>query len=152
MTEPAPRPPHRTSTRRRRLREAVVRVLYARDVSGTDLDGALAGYRDSLADGPVHDDLEPWLRGIEEHRDEIDALIRAASLHWRIDRFGALERSILRLGAWELLHRPEIPARASINEAVEIARRFGGEESPSFVNGILDRVARTLDARRGEVR
>jgi len=142
----------RSSTRRRRLRESVVRVLYAIDVGGAEVDAALQGYKESLADGPVQEDLDAWTRDVVARRDEVDDLIRKASTHWRLERIGALERCLLRLGAWELLARPEIPARATINEAVEIARRYGGDESPAFVNGILDRVARLLAERRGEVR
>jgi N utilization substance protein B len=142
----------RSATRRRRLREAVVRVLYAMDVGGVDVDAALTGYRDSLAEGPVQEELDQWAHDVAARRDEVDELIRKASTNWRLERIGALERCLLRLGSWELLARHDIPARATINEAVEIARRYGGEESPAFVNGILDRVARLLAERRGEVR
>jgi len=144
--------PDRSATRRRRLREAVVRVLYSMDVGGSDVDGALAGYKDSLAEGPVQEDLDQWARDVVARRDEVDELIRKASTNWRLERIGAMERCLLRLGGWELLARPDIPARATINEAVEIARRYGGEDSPAFVNGILDRVARLLAERRGEIR
>jgi len=147
-----PRHPDRTATRRRRLREAVVRVLYAIDVGRLDVDTALDGYRNYLAEGPVQQDLDEWARAVAGRREELDERIRKASTHWRIERIGALERCLLRLGTWELLARPDIPARATINEAVEIARRYGGEESPAFVNGILDRVARSLPPRRAEVR
>jgi len=144
--------PDRSSTRRRRLREAVMRVLYAVDVGGAEVGEALEGYKNSLADGPVQGELDEWTRDVVARREELDELIRKASQNWRLERIGALERCLLRLGCWELLARPEIPARATINEAVEIARRYGGEESPAFVNGILDRVARLLVERRGEVR
>jgi len=127
-------------------------VLYAVDVGGSDPDSALRGYKESLADGPVQDELDEWVRDVVARQDEVDDLIRKASTNWRLERIGALERCLLRLGAWELLARPEIPARATINEAVEIARRYGGENSPAFVNGLLDRVARLIAARRGEVR
>ncbi|MBI5488319.1 MAG: transcription antitermination factor NusB [Deltaproteobacteria bacterium] len=147
-----PRQSERNATRRRRLREAVVRVLYAVDVGGSEVDAAITGYKDSLAEGPVQEELDEWARAIVARREELDELIRKASTNWRLERIGALERCLLRLGAWELLARPDIPARATINEAVEIARRYGGEDSPAFVNGILDRVARLLTERRGEVR
>jgi transcription antitermination protein NusB len=142
----------RSATRRRRLRESVVRVLYAIDVGGADVDAALAGYRDYLAEGPVQEDLDQWVKDVMARREEVDELIRRASTNWRLERIGSLERCLLRLGGWELLARPEIPARATINEAVEIAHRYGGEDSPAFVNGILDRVARLLADRSGEVR
>jgi transcription antitermination protein NusB len=144
--------PERSATRRRRLREAVVRILYAMDVSGADAQRALADYRENLADGPVQEDLEPWVQAVAVRLPEIDEMITSASTHWRLDRMAALDRCVLRLGAWELMDREDIPARVTINEAVDIARKFGGEESPAFVNGVLDRVARLLAARRKEVR
>ena len=142
----------RNASRRRRLREAVVRVLYAMDVGGNEVGDAIDGYKNSLAEGPVQEELDEWTRDIVARRDEVDELIRQASTNWRLERIGALERCLLRLGCWELVARPDIPARATINEAVEIARRYGGEDSPAFVNGILDRIARLLVGRRGEVR
>ena len=87
------------------------------------------------------------VRGALEDRAAIDARIEAASLHWRLARMPVVDRNILRIGTFELAHRPDIPVSVSINEAIELAKRYGGAESRSFVNGILDRIA--ADVGRG---
>jgi len=84
---------------------------------------------------------EELVRGVSEHRDELDAAIQAQSENWRVERMARIDRNVLRVGAFELLHS-DTPARVVINEAVEVARTFGGETSPAFVNGILDKLAR----------
>jgi|GEM_PF-331260 len=84
------------------------------------------------------------LRGVAAALDEVDATIAAASTHWRLERMARVDRNLLRLGTWELAHRPDVPRAVILDEAVELAKSFGTEESSSFVNGVLDRVADTL--------
>jgi N utilization substance protein B len=81
--------------------------------------------------------------GVMTHRVEIDTLIDGASENWRLSRMATVDRNILRFSVYELLYLEDIPPRVTINEAVEIAKRYGSEESPSFVNGILDKIAHT---------
>jgi transcription antitermination protein NusB len=81
--------------------------------------------------------------GVMANRDQIDALINGASENWRISRMATVDRNILRLSVYELVYLDDIPPSVTINEAVEIAKRYGSEDSPSFVNGILDKIART---------
>lgn len=76
--------------------------------------------------------------------DELDGLIRRFSRHWRIERIAKTELSVLRLAVYEMLHEPDIPLRVSINEAVELSKEFGDEQSFPFVNGILDAVAKAV--------
>jgi len=95
---------------------------------------------------------EDLVRGAEGHREEIDARIAAASEHWDPLRMAKVDRTILRLAIFELLHRDDIPPKVSINEYIEIAKRFSTEESGSFVNGILDRISRELGALPGRGR
>lgn len=92
---------------------------------------------------------DPLIRGVLEHRVELDRAVETCSLNWRVDRMARVDRNILRLGVYELLHRPEVPKKVCLNEAIEIARRFGSEESGAFINGVLDKVAQS--ARPGEV-
>lgn len=73
--------------------------------------------------------------------ESLDASIEKASVNWRLGRMPVVDRNILRIGAWELGNRKDIPVSVSINEAIELAKRFGGAESRAFVNGILDRIA-----------
>jgi N utilization substance protein B len=81
-------------------------------------------------------------RGVVENRKLIDERIEAAATRWKLHRIAAVDRNVLRVATWELLFDPETPAEVILDEAVEIARRFAGESSPGFVNGVLDVIAR----------
>lgn len=83
---------------------------------------------------------EPLIRGTLEHRDEIDAKIQQYAKNWELARMAVVDRNVLRLAIYEMLHREDIPPVVSINEAVDIAKRFSTDESGRFVNGILDKV------------
>lgn len=82
-----------------------------------------------------------------QHRDEVDGLIRTSSHHWRLERMPIVDRNVLRVAIVELQHMIDIPKRVTLNEAVELAKRFGSEGSGSFVNGVLDRIATELGKR-----
>jgi N utilization substance protein B len=90
---------------------------------------------------------ERLARGACENAAELDAAIASASAHWRFERIAALDRNVLRLGAYELLKEPGTPAAVVLDEAVELAKRFGEADSAGFVNGVLDAVRR---AARGD--
>lgn len=79
--------------------------------------------------------------GATEHRDEVDALLTKHATNWSLGRMAAIDRNILRLGCFEILHG-EAPGRVAINEAIELAKRYGGRDSRNFVNGVLDRILR----------
>ncbi len=85
-------------------------------------------------------------QGVRDHQEALDVRIETTSTNWRIARMSVVDRNILRLGAYELLHMDDIPANVSINEAVELAKRFGTKDSRAFVNGILDRIAKDVGA------
>jgi N utilization substance protein B len=76
--------------------------------------------------------------GVRTHQEELDAYISRFSEHWRLERMAAVDRAILRLALFELLHCPEVPPKVAVNEAVELGKRFGAENSGAFINGILD--------------
>lgn len=82
--------------------------------------------------------------GTLKHLEEIDKVIGSVSEHWTVERMAAVDRNIIRLATYELLFRPDIPAPVTINEAIEIAKRYSSEDSPSFINGILDRIAKAV--------
>jgi N utilization substance protein B len=88
-------------------------------------------------------------RGAWDRRERADALIRASAARWSLERMQAVDRNILRLGAYELLETPETPPAVVIDEAIELAKLFGGADSPAFVNGVLDTLRRTLDLAAG---
>ena len=83
---------------------------------------------------------EPLIRGTVEHRDEIDEHIKNHAKNWELHRMAVVDRNILRLAIYEMLHRADIPPVVSINEAVDIAKKFSTEDSGKFVNGILDKI------------
>ena len=84
--------------------------------------------------------MECLVLGVLEHRKEIDRLIEKYSKNWRLDRMPIIDRAILRMGTFELLYCGEIPPKVTLNEAIELGKRFGSENSGSFINGILDRI------------
>ncbi|MFN3740645.1 MAG: transcription antitermination factor NusB [Thermodesulfovibrionales bacterium] len=82
--------------------------------------------------------------GTLEHLNEIDRTISSAAENWSMERMAAVDRNILRLATYELLYRPDIPVPVTINEAIEIAKKYASQDSPAFINGILDRIAKTV--------
>jgi len=80
---------------------------------------------------------------VAEHRDEIDGIIQDSSLNWRLPRMAAVDRNVLRLAAYELLYCEDIPRKVTLNEAIEVGKRYGSEDSGAFINGVLDRIARS---------
>jgi N utilization substance protein B len=138
--------------KRRDGREAAIQFLYQLDANDTPLDQALGGFWALRAgpDGKTETPLktrtfaEILIRGVIEHRAEIDEKIRNFAKNFELNRIAGVDRNILRLGIYEMLHCADVPPVVIINECIEIAKRFGGEESGSFVNGILDRLRKEL--------
>ena len=140
---------------RRRAREFALQALYAADIGGDSGGGALAGLWSAQLDELGEPLAEPVaaeetefasaiVAGVLAEKSGLDERIERVSEHWRMARMPVVDRNILRLGTWELLHREDIPASVAINEAIELAKRFGGGESRAFVNGLLDRIAGEL--------
>jgi N utilization substance protein B len=118
-----------------------VKVLYQADMSGVGINEAFQLFCEHFGGSEESRGFaKELLDGILAHLDEIDSLISQFSEHWRLDRMSRVDRNILRLAIYELLRRPEIPAKVSINEAVELGKKFGTEDSGAFINGILDRI------------
>ena len=122
-------------------------MLFQMELSGVDADATVELYwRSFVADADP--DGRPYadgaVRGVADTREELDRYIAAASTHWRIERMSRVDRNVLRLGTWELAHRPDVPRAVILDEAVELAKAFGTEESSAFVNGVLNRIADTL--------
>jgi N utilization substance protein B len=150
-----------TSTPRRRAREVALQVLYSLDVNpevapataialyfdrfaGADNDeresdgateGEGAGATDDRIDRPF---LEALVHGVSARRAEIDERLAQLSRNWRVERIARVERNILRMALFELEHLEDVPARVTLNEAIELAKIFGAEDAPAFVNGLLD--------------
>ena len=125
-----------------------MQMLYQWELGGNTLEQVGATFFDERkADGEIESFARDLFRGAVNNIEQLDLLIREHSEHWRLERMAAVDRSILRVAVYELLHCPETPPHAVINEALEIARRFSGEGSVEFVNGILDTILKTLPAR-----
>lgn len=130
--------------RRRQGREAALKLLYAFEFAKPEPDAQTllqASWVSDLLPQAVRDFTEALVIGTLAHRDEIDGLIQAASMNWSLDRIGLVERNILRFAIYELLYVQEIPARVTLNEAVEVAKKYGAAEASVFINGILDRIS-----------
>ncbi|MCP4872287.1 MAG: transcription antitermination factor NusB [Proteobacteria bacterium] len=131
---------------RRLAREQALQVLYQLDLHTGDVEQALAlWWQAEPADPDVVEFAGAVVRGVREHLDRIDTLLGAASTNWKVSRMSYVDRNILRLGTFEILEMEDVPTMVSINEAIELGKRFGTTESGSFINGVLDRVAKNLD-------
>jgi transcription antitermination protein NusB len=128
---------------RRRARESALQILFQIDFQDGDADQVILRYwAQNPAAAEVQDFAENIVRGVIEHSDEIDKSLSEHSTHWRLARMPAVDRNVLRIATFELLHDRDIDDRIIMNEAIEIARRFGTEESAAFVNGVLDAMAK----------
>lgn len=92
---------------------------------------------------------EQLVKGVSEHKDTIDKLLQSSSTNWKVARMAVVDRNILRMGVYELQHLSDIPPRVTLNEAIEIGKRYGTTDSGAFINGILDKVATQLGHVRG---
>lgn len=138
---------------RRRSREVALQILYGMEMTGYSPDEAVSSYyeflitnedKDSSALLLIRPFTERLVNGVYLHRHEIDEALRAASEHWRLDRMPVVDRNILRIALFEMLYCPDVPPKVSINEAIDIGKKFGSEESGSFINGVLDHILGNL--------
>lgn len=134
---------------RRSAREYALQMLYQSDASGTPIDDVLAQFwAESEVSVEVREFAERLARGTVAAQGEIDALLVQSLENWRLDRLAVVDRNVLRLAVFEFLHVPETPPIVVIDEAIEVARKFGGEDSWQFANGILDAVRKRLEKGR----
>ena len=130
-----------------------MQMLYQWELAGnTPEQVGTSFFLERKADSEVEAFARGLFRGAVDDSARLDEVIRKHSANWRLERMAAVDRSILRLAVYELLHDPETPPHAVINEALEIARRFSGDGSVEFVNGILDSILKTLPARENKPR
>jgi N utilization substance protein B len=121
-------------------------MLFAVEAGGAEVERAIADFWAELpaedAEGRPYADA--LVRGVFADLEQTDELIKKASQNWRLERMTRVDRNVLRMGAWELVEKKDVPRAVILDEAVEIAKRFGTEESGAFVNGVLDRIAENL--------
>jgi len=127
--------------RRRKSRESALQVLYQLNITRQDATTALTRFQEHfLSHGEADDFMKRLVLGVLEHFPQLDRLIEQYSENWRLDRINMIDRNILRIALYELLYCEEIPPKVTINEAIDLGKRFGSEDSGSFINGILDRI------------
>lgn len=127
--------------KRRKSRERALQVLYQWDVTGQDAAKTLSQMEEHFSPGPGKDEFaERIVLGVLNHHEEIDRLIEKVSENWRLDRMTVIDRNLLRLATFELRYCDDIPPKVALNEAIDLGKRFGSEESGSFINGVLDRI------------
>lgn len=131
---------------RHQARERAVQILFQYDIHGQ----AGPWLEDFWTQYPLAEELRAFadrlVEGVRAGRKELDALISAYATNWKVSRMPIIDRNILRMGCFELLYVPEVPAKVTLNESIELAKSFGDEEASKFVNGILDKVLNS-DAR-----
>jgi len=132
-------------------REAAVQMLYALEASDEPLDHVIRDFwRETPGDAEGRPYADEMVRGVAVSRDDLDSRITRASDNWRLERMTRVDRNVLRLGTYELCHRHDVPRAVILDESVELAKRFGTEESGKFVNGVLERVANEVGPRAAD--
>ncbi|MDP2599765.1 MAG: transcription antitermination factor NusB [Deltaproteobacteria bacterium] len=131
---------------RRHSREYALQMLYQQDLSGDPLPHVFEHYwrRQAEEDAETREFAETLVRGVADQKEEIDVFIAKYSTHWKLNRMAAVDKNILRMAVFELKNCKDIPLRVTLNEAIEIAKKFGSEESGSFINGVLDKIAKEI--------
>ncbi len=136
---------------RHKGREAALQMLYQWEVGRLSMHEVRQTFWNHVngEHAPIEEDLRMFAtalaEGVAARVGEIDPIVADAAEHWRLDRMNVMDRLILRLAVYELLHEPETPAKVIINEALELAHAFSGDEAVRFVNGVLDAIRRRLD-------
>ena len=136
---------------RHRSRELAVQWLYQWELSGLDVEDVLSRER-QVELHPPDDERDGWaaalVRGTAHEIARIDPVIAAAATNWRIERMAIVERNVIRIALFELKYCPDVPFNVVLNEAVELAKRYGTAEGAAFANGMLDRAVGELGIRR----
>ncbi len=128
---------------RHKAREFTLQLLFALDFNPQKIEKTTEMFWNDLSvPSEVRSFSDELVNGVHSKRDKIDDILAKYSENWTIDRMTGVDRNILRMAIFELLYKPEIPKNVTINEAVEIGKKFGSDDSGAFVNGILDRIAR----------
>lgn len=129
---------------RRKGRELALQALYQMEMTGNQSPGSLDFFlRHFEGNAKAREFARRLVSGVVEHEKEIDRLIERCAEHWKLGRMAKVDLTILRLATYELLFCPDIPMNVSMDEAIEISKRYGSEESATFINGVLDQVAQS---------
>jgi N utilization substance protein B len=127
--------------RRSRAREVALQLLYQTDRNPESPAERIDQFlRERLRDDDVRQFAGELIAGVQQHQAQLDETIEGVAENWSLHRMTPVDRNILRVATFEILHRPDTPPKVAIDEAVELAKRFGAEDSQRFVNGLLDRI------------
>ena len=128
--------------KRTKAREYALQILYAVDITGDDPEDCVKRFWEGNEEssGEVKKFAAGLVLGVSDNKKEIDNMIAKYATNWQLDRMAVIDRNVLRFAAYELLYAKDIPPKVSINEAIDIAKKFGGPDSGKFVNGVLDKI------------
>ena len=131
--------------KRTKAREYALQILYAVDITKDDARDCVRRFWEGSEEssGEVKKFAADLVLGVSDNKKEIDRMIAKYATNWQLDRMAVIDRNVLRFAAYELLYVKDIPPKVSINEAIDIAKKFGGPDSGKFVNGVLDKINKT---------
>jgi len=130
---------------RRKGRELALQILYQMEMKGSDPKGVIDLFWKEVETPPdIQGFASSLVEGTYRNRNEIDEIVERHSTHWRMARMAVVDRNILRLGVYELLFLHDVPKSVTLNEAIEIAKKYGTVDSSAFINGILDNIAKQV--------
>ncbi|HWP45819.1 MAG TPA: transcription antitermination factor NusB [Candidatus Limnocylindrales bacterium] len=136
---------------RRQAREVALKILYGLDILPREVDKTLTEFWFLTRYSPeIQAFASRLVRGVMEHKEEIDKLIIQNVTNWTLDRMATVDRNILRFAIYELLYEDEIPPKVTINEALDIAKKYSTDKSSAFINGILDKIHHTMVKKKSE--
>ncbi len=124
------------------MREAVFKAIFQMDFTGDDPEQAIEQFIESWFDEKLREDAFKYVKGIKSNLEYIDSLIREKLENWAFERLSSVDRNVLRLGTYELLFESDIPIEVTLDEMIELAKKYGTENSGRFVNGVLDKIAK----------
>jgi N utilization substance protein B len=139
---------------RRQSRERALQVLFQWDIHGNTDHWLNDFWEQNHTPGDVRQFADQLINGVMAHHEELDRLIGGHATNWKVSRMPVVDRNILRAALYELLWMPEVPAKVTVNEAIELAKQFADDETKRFVNGVLDHIIETdprLSDKRGEL-
>ena len=139
--------------KRRKARESTLQILFQLEFNDSEVDKAFRLFwKDKKATKDVKDYCRWLVKGVISHRESIDKNIQSVSKHWRLSRMPVVDRNILRMAVFELLNEEDVEPAIIINEAIEIAKKYSGEQAATFVNGVLDALSKRVDDKKETVR
>lgn len=133
---------------RRKARTVALEIIYQKEITGASLDEIIKNRIGAGENEPPCDFSMTLITGVIDHQEELDELITGHADNWALDRMPSLDRNIIRISLYEMLYEDDIPFSVSINEAVELAKIYGTEDSGKFVNGVLGKIASELETQK----